>query len=69
MSNKCVKLIKNRQKHSKVHNYKKNTGKTENPCVPGSIPGEATIIKNQQKCWFFCLVENKCEFKINNGKT
>ena len=22
--------------------YKKNTRKTENPCVPGSIPGEAT---------------------------
>ena len=32
---------------------KKNTRKTENPCVPGSIPGEATIIKNQQNADFF----------------
>ena len=34
---------------------KKNTRKTENPCVPGSIPGEATIIKNQQNADFFVI--------------
>ena len=35
--------------------YKKNIRKTENPCVPGSIPGEATIIKNQQNADFFAI--------------
>ena len=35
--------------------YKKNIRKTENPCVPGSIPGEATIIKNQQNADFFVI--------------
>ena len=38
---------------------KKKTRKTENPCVPGSIPGEATIIKNQQNADFFCYSFNK----------
>ena len=32
--------------------------RTENPCVPGSIPGGTTIQqKTQLTCWVFCWIE------------
>ncbi len=33
---------------------------TENPCVPGSIPGEATKQKSEQKITKFSVISKKC---------
>ncbi len=38
--------------------------RTENPCVPGSIPGEGTKQKNEQKITKFSVISKKFEIGV-----